>query len=112
MDPVEVIQKTGKRLILLHQKDFNAASQYRQNLWEYRLDPDAPITDWSCIHGLEEDFVEVGTGILPIQDYIDAANACQVPYIILEQDYTKLLEAESIRVSMEAFRKFRGVEWE
>ena len=112
MDPVEVIRKTGDRLIILHQKDFNGASEYRRNLWEYRLDPEAPITDWECIHGLEDDFVEVGTGVLPIQNYIDAGNESGVAYIVLEQDYTKLPELESIRVSMDAFRKFRGVEWE
>ena len=56
--------------------------------------------------------MEVGTGVLPIQNYIDAGNESGVEYIVLEQDYTKLPELESIQVSMDAFRKFRGVEWE
>lgn len=32
--------------------------------------------------------------------------------MILEQDYTKNWELDSIRINMEMFRRFRGVEWE
>jgi len=57
-------------------------------------------------------FTEIGTGVLPIQDIINAAaEAPNVDYIILEQDATQLGEIESIRTSMEAFRKFTGIAW-
>ncbi len=54
----------------------------------------------------------MGTGILPIQDYIDAANEVGVPYILLEQDFTTMDEIDSIQTSMDAFRKFKGIEWD
>ena len=56
-------------------------------------------------------FTEIGTGVLPIQDYISAARSCpNLDYIILEQDATQLDELESIAVSMKAFQKCKGVE--
>lgn len=111
-DPVEVIEMYGKRVVFLHQKDLNKESAYRMNLWEGTVDPSVPVPGWESFAGLEDDFIEVGTGILPIQAYIDVGNKVGVPYIILEQDYTKLNEIESVKVSMDAFRKFKGIEWE
>ena len=35
-----------------------------------------------------------------------------IEYIVLEQDATKLDELESIRRSMEGFRRFQGIEWQ
>jgi hypothetical protein len=58
-------------------------------------------------------FTEIGTGVLPIQDIINAAaEAPNLEYIILEQDVTQLGEIQSIQTSMEAFRKFSGIVWE
>ena len=58
-------------------------------------------------------FTEIGTGIMPIQNIIDTANAhTAAEYIILEQDYTRMeSQFASIEKSMEAFRKFSGIEW-
>ena len=58
-----------------------------------------------------EDFCEVGTGIMPIQDILDAANGVGAEYVILEQDFTQLPPMESIQVSMDSFRKYNGIEW-
>ena len=111
VDPVERINRYKDRISMLHQKDLNAASAFRKNLWQGTVNPNVPVAGWEAFAGLNDDFVEVGTGILPIQDYIDAGNQAGIRYITLEQDSTKLDELESIRVSMDAFRKFKGIEW-
>ncbi|NMB45063.1 MAG: sugar phosphate isomerase/epimerase [Firmicutes bacterium] len=112
-DPVELIKKYQDRLILLHQKDFPKDAPQPQVMYDNLVDPKANITmelfastlDPSC-------FTEIGTGVLPIQEIIDAAqSAPELDYVILEQDHTRLDEIESIKVSMEAFRKFSGIEW-
>ena len=59
----------------------------------------------------ETSFAEVGTGVLPIQKYIDAGNEAGIPYILLEQDFTFLNQMDSVRISMESFRKYSGIEW-
>ena len=74
---------------------------------------DFPISkDFDQTTRLLELYAEVGTGLLPIQDYIDAGNKAGIQYVLLEQDKTQIGEMESIKVSMEAFRKFHGTEWE
>ncbi|MDY4191273.1 MAG: TIM barrel protein [Oscillospiraceae bacterium] len=112
MNPVDVIKKTGDRLILLHQKDFSKTAGVPLNLFESVIDPTGPLTQ--KMHGDNRhvtDFAEVGNGILPIQDYITAGNEVGVEYILLEQDLTAIDELDSIRISMDAFKKFSGVEW-
>lgn len=111
-DPVRKIEQYKDRIVFLHQKDLYKGSLFRKNLWEGTVDPKTPVTGWKKFEGLEDDFIEVGTGVLPIQDYIDAGNRAGIPYILLEQDYTKLPELESIQVSMNAFKKFKGIEWD
>ena len=58
-------------------------------------------------------FTEIGTGILPIQDILDAASKLpNLDYMLLEQDHTTLPEIESIRRSHDAFSaKFTGITW-
>ena len=57
-------------------------------------------------------FAEVGTGCMDIQGILDAANASGVQCVILEQDRTALTEEESITISMNAFRRYSGIEWD
>ena len=59
-------------------------------------------------------FTEIGTGIMPIQDIINAANTyTDAQYIILEQDATRMpTQMDSIEKSMEGFRKFDGISWD
>ena len=60
----------------------------------------------------EETFTEIGTGIMDIQTIIDTANdCCESEAIVLEQDYSQYDELESIRISMDSFKRFKGVEW-
>lgn len=112
VDPVEEIERMGERLILMHQKDFAKDALEPLNLFEMKIDPNKPIT--SELHRAARHvhtFAEVGNGCLPIQDYIDSGNKFGVEYIILEQDLTKIDELDSIRISMDAFKKFSGIEF-
>ena len=70
----------------------------------------------TTINDLSKDprcFTEIGTGVLPIQDRLDAASKLpKLDYMFLEQDHTALPEIESIRRSHDAFSaKFTGISW-
>jgi hypothetical protein len=58
-------------------------------------------------------FTEISTGVLPIQDIIDAASKLpNLEYMFLEQDHTTLPEIDSIRHSHDAFSsRFTGITW-
>lgn len=111
VDPIEVIKKHKERVTLVHQKDISKG-----------VDPVDMFKilsrELSADHGTlrrdlakDTDFAEIGTGTMEIQGIIDASNEIGVEYIILEQDRTQLDQMESIKVSMDAFRKFNGISW-
>lgn len=111
-DPVSFMRKYNDRLILLHQKDFPRDAGEPMCMYDGLVNRDANIDMGvfeKAVNPLS--FTEIGTGVLPIQDYISAARSCpNLDYIILEQDATRLDELDSIAVSMKAFQKFKGVE--
>lgn len=112
-DPVELADKFSPRLIMMHQKDFAKDAGEPISLFEERIDINKPITlEMHLENRHVGTFAEVGTGILPIQDYIDAGNRNGVEYIILEQDLTAIDEFDSIKISMDAFKKYKGISWE
>lgn len=120
-DPVEIIKKFGKSIRLIHQKDFSKDVDIPVNIYSF-ADPNQKIDRLAMmnimdtkINGFEqkEAIVEVGTGIMDIQAIINAtAKFSDAEYIILEQDFTTHDEIDSIKISMESFRKFDGVKWE
>ncbi len=121
LDPIDIFRKIGKRIKLLHQKDFPWNSMAPINLLGIR-DKDKELSGIKRIPNsqLDEDalfrkksaFTEVGYGIMPIQDIIEAADCTDAKYIIVEQDETQLGdEIESVRRSIEAFHRYRGIEW-
>ncbi|MBR3393754.1 MAG: sugar phosphate isomerase/epimerase [Firmicutes bacterium] len=112
-DAVEYINKYKDRLVLLHQKDFPKDAPQVMNMYDGIVDESKEVTREIFRDTKDERcFTEIGTGILPIQDIIDAASdAPNLEYIILEQDFTQLPELQSIEVSMDAFKKFKGVEF-
>ncbi len=113
IDPVKEIGRLEDRIILLHQKDFAKDAGEPLNIWEKTADITVPVSpEIDRPTRRLELFAEVGTGILPIQSFIDAGNGIGVEYMFLEQDKTRLGEMESIAKSMEAFKKFTGVEWQ
>lgn len=111
-DPIQAIGRLGSRLKLVHQKDFSKTTDSPINIFSVK-DINVPITgeNFGGVHK-KEDFCEVGTGIMPIQDILDAANAVGAEYVILEQDFTQLNQMESVKISMESFRKYNGIQWE
>lgn len=138
LNPVESLKHFGKRVKLVHQKDFAWDSLAPINTIgltpeDYEMKPGEAAgidggSDYAKNGGrhviTEEEaakarairntaFTEIGTGIMPIQAIIDAANAhTAADYIILEQDSTRMeSQLVSIEKSMEAFRKFSGIEW-
>ena len=110
-DPAEKIRQYGKRISLLHEKDFPLSQVEHMNMWT-KVRRDVPL-DWDSFHDTirPEYFTEVGAGMIKIQDVIDAGNEFDVPYILIEQDFSTLPELESIKVSMANFKKMRGLEW-
>ena len=111
MDPIEVMKTLGSRLKLVHQKDFSKTSTTPINLWTIK-DPEVLISQETFGGAAQPtDFCEIGTGIMDIQSIIDAANELGAEYILLEQDATQLTQLESVEISMNAFKKFEGLDW-
>lgn len=134
-NPVDMIKHLGKRIKLLHQKDFSWASldpinRIGLNPCDYEMKPgESAGLDGNSAYAknggkfLNEDemraihnsaFTEIGTGIMNIQDIIDAGNEfTDAKYIILEQDATAMsTQLASVEKSMEAFRQFDGISWD
>ncbi|MDR0387349.1 MAG: sugar phosphate isomerase/epimerase [Treponema sp.] len=112
-DPVKLLEKYGERTRLIHQKDIPAAWREKINLIE-PVNTDKITVDINYFMSVvsPEAFTEIGSGILPIQEIINAGNrGRRTDYIVLEQDFSRHDEYESIRISMESFRKFTGIEW-
>lgn len=113
VDPIQIMKDHGQRIRLVHQKDFAKGKEEQINVLAKMQAAGKPITmeSFMAIHDTSV-FTEIGTGIMDIQAIIDAANThCKCDYIILEQDATALDEMESIKISMEQFKKFKGIEW-
>lgn len=117
IDPLEMIRKYAPRITLLHQKDLSKNTTSPVNVFS-RLDrevSDEHVCDFTYWkeETADEDFAEIGTGIMDIQKIIDTANQyAQVEYLFLEQDHTCMESEEaSIAKSLDTFRKYKGIEW-
>lgn len=113
-DPIAWMEKCSDRVVLLHQKDFPADAPQPLHLFDGVVSPTENIE--SAVFRQRKDtrcFTEIGTGVLPIQDILDAAGALPaLDYLILEQDHTAMDEIESVRTSREAFASsFTGISW-
>jgi sugar phosphate isomerase/epimerase len=105
------MDRLGDRLKLIHQKDFSKTSDSPINLWTVN-DPNVLVTWDSFGKGSDhKDFCEIGTGIMDIQSIINKGNELGAEYIVLEQDHTQLTQMESVRISMDSFHKFSGLDW-
>ena len=110
-DPLQIMRKMKNRCTLLHQKDF--PKMYADQLVQTSLLQEKAIDlDTFTKHVNRAHFAEVGTGILPIQEIIDTAVELNCyDFIILEQDYTAMDEIDSIRLSMESFKKYKNIQF-
>jgi sugar phosphate isomerase/epimerase len=112
VDPARKIRQYGGRIGLVHQKDFPFSQARYIDMWA-RLDPDRPL-DRAAFDSVlrDEEFVEIGDGMLKVQDIIDACNEAGVEYLLVEQDHGReLSEIERIARSMGNLRKMAGIEW-
>lgn len=110
-DPLYWIREYGERLLFTHQKDFPKDAARPLDLYEGVVSRTESI-DMDLFEAVkvESEFVEIGTGSLPIQSIIDELDklpdfAC----MFLEQDHTSHPELESIGLSRRAFEKFDKV---
>jgi sugar phosphate isomerase/epimerase len=112
-DPIELFRTYPERFILSHQKDFPADAARPLDMFDGTVAPDATITMESFVKlEVPNEFAEVGTGVLPIQDIIDAVDALpNFRYLLLEQDYAAGPELDSVRRSREAFDRYENVVW-
>lgn len=112
-DPIEWMTRYADRVILLHQKDFPADAPQPLNLFDGVVDRDQAIT-FEVFMAVKNPlcFVEIGTGVLPIQDIVDtAARLPRFETLLLEQDHTRLDELESVAVSRQALAALQGIDW-
>lgn len=111
---LEIMKRYGKRIQVLHQKDYARAFAEQMNVLEQFEDDKDYISLERFVASFDHRvFTEVGSGLVDIQSIIDAANAyCQCEYIVLEQDYTELGEMESVEKSMSQFKKYTGIQWD
>lgn len=111
LNPVEKIREYGSRIKVIHEKDFPLDQVQHLNAWQM-LDQDVPVDYDGFLETFKPShFIEVGDGIIKIQDVIDAGNEFDIPLILIEQDHTKLDEIESINRSMANFKRMRGLEF-
>lgn len=113
-NPVSLMKKYKNRIILLHQKDFPEDAGETMMMYHGLVDENKTVNVKVFRDAKNPDaFTEIGYGVLPISSYVYAAQKCpNLDYIILEQDHTKLDEIESIKKSMEGFKKFDGIEFD
>lgn len=111
-DPRSLMDTYQDRVILLHQKDFPENAVQPLVMYDGLVDIEQNITMETFMTTVDPQcFAEIGTGILPIQDIVDqGAQMPALDYIILEQDHSALGELEGIKVSMDAFRRFSGIQ--
>ena len=135
VDPAEQMKKMGSRIKLLHQKDFawdsmaplntiGLTPEEREMQGEVGMDGNSAYAKSGGRFSAEAEdeqrrirntaFTEIGSGIMHIQEIIDAANRYTgAQYIILEQDYTRMeSQFASVEKSMAGFKKFTGISWD
>ena len=113
-DAATWMAKLADRIVLLHQKDFPADAPQPLNLFDGIVSPTENI-DMAVFDERKDErcFTEIGTGVLPIQQILDAAGTLpNLDYLILEQDHTAMDELDSVKTSRDAFAsKFTGIAW-
>jgi sugar phosphate isomerase/epimerase len=103
LDPIEMIKKLGSRCKIIHQKDLSSKAD-PVNLFDLMQGTiNAETVMGAMMNGAKEtDIVEVGTGILDIEEiYKTAAELDYAQYIIVELDFTHNMPVfESIALSL------------
>jgi sugar phosphate isomerase/epimerase len=113
-DPLHWMQRYRDRVVLIHQKDFTVGAAQPMNMFDGIIAADETITMERFMQTKDPAaFTEIGTGVLPIQEIIDAAGELpNLDYLLLEQDHTTFAELDSVRRSKDAFSAYRGIVWD
>jgi sugar phosphate isomerase/epimerase len=115
LDPNWVLEHYGDRIEVLHQKDAPASMDTPRNIIA-ALPSARPLTldvYWDPSYVTPQDFVELGTGVLPIAEYVStAATRSRSEFVLVEQDFTAMPEIESVRISAEYLLQIPGIESE
>jgi sugar phosphate isomerase/epimerase len=113
-DPTALLKRLGRRVCLIHQKDFTKGYESEINLLASAEESGDYIDFERFGRDMREvTFAEIGAGIMDIQSIIQTGNeVCEAEYIVLEQDYSQLGEFESIKISRDNLKKYSGVQWE
>lgn len=112
VDPSEFIRKYGDRIKVLHQKDYTLKTIDLFNVWnvvDYNTPVDFPAFLKTCPN--IDQCTELGSGMVKIQDIINAGNEKKIEYILVEQDVSQYDEMTSVGISMSTLRKMQGIEW-
>lgn len=113
IDPVQVMKKLGRRCVMVHQKDY--ARGYENVADMTKAVETGQYIDRSFYDRYEypETFTEIGSGVMDVQAIIDTGNRyCDMQYMILEQDHSRLDRMDSVRLSRDGLKKCRGIEWD
>ena len=113
---IETIKRFGDRIIFIHEKDM--PRDFKGTLNINSLLPlgkscggyvDKNFFDYVN----KEDFIEIGEGTMDHQSIIDATieHCPKATHVILEQDYTQLDEIDSVRISMNNFKKMNNIDF-
>ena len=112
VDPIELIKRYKDRIKIVHQKDIPKDFKGIMNLNEHLPRGGQTVKDFYSAHIFPEEFCEIGTGIMDLQKIIDTTlEYTKATHIFLEQDYTKMDEFESVQLSMDNFKKYKGLEF-
>jgi sugar phosphate isomerase/epimerase len=112
-DPTALLKRLGRRVCLIHQKDYTKGYESEINLLASAEESGDYIDFDRFGRDMREiTFTEIGAGIMDIQSVIQTGNeVCEAEYIVLEQDFSQLGEFESIKISRGNLQKFSGVQW-
>lgn len=112
VDPGQKIRQYKDRVKLIHEKDFPFSQARYLDIWT-EIDPSLPLDTirfHNAIH--PEHFIEIGDGMIKVQDVIDAGNEADAHYFLVEQDHGQTAsEFERIARSLENLKKFSGLDW-
>lgn len=111
-NPISLMKKYGKRIRMIHQKDFPAQCRDELQIITHQNRTGVVIDmPYFNDHFNPEAFTEIGNGIMDIQNIINVGNEiCGSEYIIVEQDASALDELLSVEISLNNLKRYKGIE--
>ncbi|WP_353095966.1 sugar phosphate isomerase/epimerase [Tissierella praeacuta] len=112
-DVYETLTRLGKRIKLIHQKDYPKGLDSRMNLIE-NVNKNSSFVNQKYFEDnvKKYDFTEINFGIMDIQRIIDTAvKYNDVSHFILEQDYSQYDEFESVKKSFKQLKNMKNIDF-